>query len=205
VRTRIRRSIVAAFAVAAALSLAACGTPPWADPSLQPHSSHSASAKHTSAPTHTPVVNDLAGGSVTHTLGSGTVTLQVKYYSDLPIDQWTASASKPLNISATATIANDAGQSVYLSKLTVTPVVKSPTEDLKSPMPFVDSATVSPGYLIKSPYSYTQTYTLPALDSRARSVTLDFDYEMLLQSTPTSGSYAKQSVSDAFTVAILPG
>jgi hypothetical protein len=94
---------------------------------------------------------------------------------------------------------------VYLSKLTITPTVSTGTRQLKAPAAFVDSASVSPGYLIKSPYSYTQTYTVPALDPSARELTLTFDYEMLLQSTPTSGSYAKQTASDSITIAIQPG
>jgi hypothetical protein len=148
------------------------------------------------------VTNDLAGGSATHTLGSGAISLQVKYWSDLPMNQWTAGASKPLNISATATLNGDQGQAVYLSQVTATPVVTDGAKVLKAPAAFIDTASVSPGYLVKTPYSYTQTFTIPALDSRATAITLNFNYALLLQSTPTSGAYAKQSASDQITIAI---
>jgi hypothetical protein len=133
---------------------------------------------------------------------AGDITLTVTYWSDLSMKKWTAAANKPLSISATATLGTDQGQSVYLSKLTITPAVSNESKALPSPDPLSDPASVSPGYLVKSPYSYSQTFTLPPLDSHATSIALTIDYELLLQSTPTSAAYAKQAVSDHLTIAI---
>jgi hypothetical protein len=198
---RHARFVAIIAAGAALLTLTSCGTPPWADPSVAPSASHQASTTTPKA-TIVPIVNDLASGSAKRTLTAGDITLTVTYWSDLSMKKWTAAANKPLSISATATLGTDQGQSVYLSKLTITPAVSNGSKALPSPDPLSDPASVSPGYLVKSPYSYSQTFTLPPLDSHATSIALTIDYELLLQSTPTSAAYAKQAVSDHLTIAI---
>ena len=206
-RTSVRHVSIVVGAAALALCLSSCGTPPWADPSLAPtHGAsahaHPSTSKATSKSTITPTVNDLASGSTKRVLTAGDITLTVTYWSDLAMNKWTAAAQKPLSISATATLGTDAGQSVYLSKLTITPAVSAGNKQVAAPEPLTDPATVSPGYAIKSPYSYTQTFTIPPLDSHATSIVLTLDYELLLQTTPTSSAYAKQSVSDTLTIAL---
>jgi hypothetical protein len=75
---------------------------------------------------------------------------------------------------------------------------------LPAPGALSDQASVAPGYLVKSPYSYSQTFVLPAVDAAATEVTLSFTYELLLQTTPTSTAYAKQTATDTLTIAIAP-
>jgi hypothetical protein len=96
----------------------------------------------------------------------------------------------------------DQGQGVYLSRVSVVVAVSGPQGQLDAPAPLSDQSTVSPGYDIKSPYSYSQTFILPAVDPTATSVTLSFTYELLIQTTPTSTAYAKQTASDQITIAI---
>jgi hypothetical protein len=198
------RIIATIAATGLVITLTACGTPPWADPSLAPNAHESSSASASRPATITPIANDLASGSAKRTLTAGDITLTVNYWSDLAMNKWTTQANKPLSISATATVGTDAGQAVYLSKLTITPSVSGGGKTLPTPAVLSDPASVSPGYAIKSPYSYTQTFTLPPLDKRVRSIALTLDYELLLQTTPTSDAYAKQSVSDSLTIAIRP-
>jgi len=197
----MKHRMLAATALSLALvtSLAACGTPPWAD------------AGATATPTSTPkttsgeittVVNELATGSTEHQLSAGGIGLVVDYYSTLSMDQWTADADKPLSISMIADITNDEGQDIFLSNMTVLVAVYGADGKLTSPPQLVDRATVNPGYLVKRPYSYAQTFVLPAVDPEATYVQLTLTYELLLQSTPTSSQYAKQTAADTLTIAI---
>jgi len=171
------RTRLAALACAAGLTLtlSACGQAPWAGLD--------------------------ASGSATPTAKA---TITVDYSSNLNMGEWTAAANKPVSFSLSATLGTDDGQDVFLSKMTVVTAVTGPTGPLEPPATFVDQSTLSPGYLMKAPYSYGQTYVMSAIDPTATSVTLSFTYELLIQTTPTAASYAKQTASDQITIAIVP-
>lgn len=190
-----------AFALGAALSttllLAGCGTPPWEEGAATPAPSSSRSAA-----VPTPVPNDLSGGSTQRELQAGAVTATVDYWSTLDIGEWSAGALKPLNVSMSTTITPADGQKVYLQRASVVAVPGTPTGDLAPLEPQTDAATVSPGYLVLSPYSYSQTFTVASLPEEATFVTLRLSYDFLVQATPTSNEYAKQSVTDTLTVAL---
>jgi len=199
-RPPARRMLLATFAVAGLAFLAGCSSaPPWLDPSASP--------APTSTPTVTriPVQNDLAAGSLTRTVQIGAITLTIDYWSTLTMDLWTADASKPLSFSIRGTIAPADGQKLYLSRVTAEPVVRDAAgTQLPGFAAIVDQGTVTPGYLILDPYSYSQTFTVPPLDPAAASVELHIKYELLQQSTPTSTDYAKQTTVDTITIAIAP-
>ena len=199
---KLSRSAAAGLiAVAALAGLSACGTAPWDQPGF-----NTTSATPTSRPTPTqtitPVVNELATGSAKHTLQAGDISLAIDYYSTLSMDQWTAEANKPISFSMTGTLGTDQGQSFYLSRVTVTPAVSGPDGSLPAPPAVTDQSSVAPGYYIKDPYSYSQTFIIPALDPDATSITLSFTYEILLQTAPGSGDYAKQTAADQLTIAV---
>ncbi len=198
---RYRRLATTAAAVAIALSLAACGTPPW-----------QVSATGTPTPSDlvpTPeqtvesVVNELATGSTERRLTAGNITLTVDYWSTLSMDQWTADANKPLSFSAAAALEGGKNR-VYLSTVSVVTAVRGDDGALPSPEPLTDEANVAPGYFISAPYSYGQSFVLPPVDEAARYVQLTITYELLLQTTPTSAEYAKQTATDTLTIAIAP-
>lgn len=189
----------AAATIAVVLSLTACGTPPW-------------ELEASNAPTPTPtvptpqatvdtVVNELATGSTERVLTAGNITLTVDYWSTLSMDQWTADANKPLSFSAVAALEGGTNR-IYLSKVSVVTAVRGEAGQLTSPEPLADNANVAPGYFISSPYSYSQSFVLPPIDSNAEFVQLTITYELLLQTTPTSSEYAKQTATDTLTVAI---
>ena len=183
-----------------AVTLSACGAAPW---DVAATASPTSTPKPTSTAITT-VVNELATGSTKHQLTAGSIGLAVDYYSTLSMDQWTADASKPLSISMIASITGDEGQAVYLSNMTLLVSVYGPDGKLDGPPELADRATVSPGYLVKTPYSYSQTFNLPAVDPDATYVQLSLTDELLLQTTPTSTQYAKQTASDTLTIAIAP-
>jgi hypothetical protein len=194
-KLRLRTASVSGLVLTAAVLLGGCGTAPFL--------TDGASTPAPTAPGKIESVeNDLATGSVERTLAAGNISLAVNYWSDLPMDQWTPGANKPLNLSLLATLANDEGQRIYLSKVSVVAAVSGEDGSLAAPASLVDEASVAPGYQVKAPYSYSQSFVLPPLDPAATSISLAVTYELLLQTTPTSAEYAKQTATDLLTIAI---
>jgi len=199
-KRRLVRSLQALTATALVVVLSACGTPPWEEPGAG--STGSPSTSKTPKPTVSAITNELASGSAQHSLTAGAATLTIDYWSTLSMDAWTADVNKPLSFSLSGVLNPDDLQALYLSRVTLTTTVHGPDGQLDSPAPFTDQSTVNPGYLIKAPYSYSQTFVLPEIDSAATGVTLNITYELLVQATPTSAEYAKQTAADTLTIAI---
>lgn len=177
-------------------ALAGCGPAPWEE------GAGGSTPTPTSTTVPTPVPNDLSGGATQRQLAAGAVTATIDYWSTLSMDEWTAEAIKPVSISLITTVTPDDGQKVYLQRATMTVVPSSPTGALDALAPQVDSSTVSPGYLVLDPYSYSQTFNVGPVPAEATYVTLQFSYDFLVQTTPTSSEYAKQTATDTLTVAL---
>ena len=177
-------------------ALAGCGPAPWED------AAGGSTPTPTSTTIPTPVPNDLSGGATERELSAGAVTATIDYWSTLSMDQWTAEAIKPVSISLVTTVTPDDGQKVYLQRATMTAVPATPTGALDALAPQVDAATVSPGYLVLDPYSYSQTFNVGPVPAEATYVTLQFSYDFLVQTTPSSSEYAKQTATDTLTVAL---
>lgn len=191
-----RRTTALAVAAAFAVTLAGCSAPPWATPTASP----------TPTPTSTevpqPVPNDLSSGSTERGLVAGPLTITIDYWSTLTMDKWTADALKPVSLSMITQITPNDGQKVYLQRATMIATPMSATETFDPLSAQVDSATTNPGYLVLDPYSYSQTFTVGPTPADATYVSLEFTYEYLVQSTPTSSDFAKQTATDTITVAI---
>ncbi len=201
--TRRAARLAATFAATTlAFALAGCGAPPWSDGNA-PSDSPSGSATPTTVPT--PVSNDLSAGSTQRTVTAGAVTANITYWSDLRMDKWTPSAVKPVQLSMVTTVTPDDGQKVYLQKATMTAVPGNAAQSLDALGAQVDQATTAPGYLVLDPYSYSQVFNVGAVPAAATFVTLQFTYDFLVQTTPTSTEYAKQTATDTLTVAIAQG
>lgn len=193
----MRRMLAVTTAALLSLGLAGCGAPPWSGgPTGSPSSSASA--------VPTPVANDLSTGSTQRALTAGAVAATVDYWSDLSMDQWTASAFKPVTLSMITTVTPNDGQRVYLQKATMIAVPGNGAGSMSPLAAQVDQATTAPGYLVLDPYSYSQVFTVGAVPEDATFVTLQFQYDFLVQTTPTSSEYAKQTATDSLTVAIAP-
>lgn len=192
-----RRILTGVCAVTLALALTACGAPPWSG-----GETGGPSPSSTSTAIPTPIPNDLSSGSTQRTLTAGAVTATVDYWSELSMDKWTASALKPVKLSLVTSVSPADGQKVYLQKATMTAVPANSAGALEPLAPQVDQATTAPGYLVLDPYSYSQQFTVGAVPAEATFVTLEFTYDFLVQTTPTSTEYAKQTATDTLTVAI---
>jgi len=118
------------------------------------------------------------------------------------MDRWTADAVKPISLSMVTTVTPNDGQKVYLQKASMTAVPANSSQTFEALSAQVDEATVTPGYLVLSPYSYSQTFNVGAVPAEATYVTLQFQYDYLVQTTPTSSEFAKQTATDTLTVAI---
>jgi hypothetical protein len=184
--------VMAALGISA---LAACGPAPW-----DQTGTGTPTATATAVPT--PVPNDLSGGATQRELSAGAVSATVDYWSTLSMDLWTAEAVKPVSISLITTVEPDDGQKVYLQRASMTAVPSTPAGALEALAPQVDVSTVSPGYLVLDPYSYSQTFNVGPVPPEATFVTLQFSYDFLVQTTPTSSEYAKQTATDTVTVAL---
>jgi len=199
---RGRAVIGVAVAVSALLGLTGCGAPPWAQGGGESPESPSPSATVTTAPQ--PVRNDLSSGSTQRALTAGSAAATVNYWSTLSMDRWTATALKPVNLSMETTVTPNDGQKVYLQRATMTAVPGNASQSFSALAPQSDQ-TDAPGYLILSPYSYSQTFNVGEVPAEATFVTLQFTFEFLVQTTPTSNEFAKQTASDTLTVAIAGG
>lgn len=191
----VRRTIRAVAIVAASVAFVGCGPSPWSaepgDATLSPT---------VSVPP--PVPNDLSSGSTERELTAGAVSAQVDYWSTLSMDQWTAGAVKPISISLLTTVIPGDGQKVYLQKASMIATPASADETFAPLDAQLDAASVTPGYLVLSPYSYSQTFNVGPVDEAATHVTVQLTYDFLVQTTPTSKEYAKQTATDTLTVAI---
>ncbi|WP_235038046.1 hypothetical protein [Microbacterium sp. 18062] len=189
-----------ASTLAGAIALVGCGPAPWNEGGSTPSPTQTSST-----PAPTPVSNDLSSGSTQRELTAGAVAATIDYWSTLSMDRWTATALKPVSISMVTTVTPDDGQKVYLQKATMTAVPGNVSTSFDPLAAQTDQASVSPGYLVLSPYSYSQTFNIGDVPAEATFVTVQFTYDFLVQTTPTSAEYAKQTASDTLTVAIAGG
>lgn len=188
---------VSAGVLISSLALTGCsGVLPWDQPS--------ASASPTSTKVPAPVPNDLSSGSTARTLTAGAVGVSINYWSTLNMADWTAGALKPVSISLITSVTPNDGQKVYLQRASMVAVPGTLDTTFDPLSPQSDQSTVAPGYLVLDPYSYSQTFNVGPVPAEATLVTLQFTYDFLVQTTPTSTEYAKQSASDTLTVAITP-
>ncbi len=197
------------------LLLIGCGPPPWevAQPGASTSAAPSITATPTAKPKPTatpkptgapaePVQNDLAKGSLKRTLTAGNTELTIKYWSTLEMGRWTAGASKPLSMSASAQFTDDSEQDIYLSEAQVAIDAVDAAGKSQAVDPIVDRADVTPGYLITAPTSYGQVFTIPAVPANSRSLTLTITYELLVQTAPEVKRYSRQAAVDILEIAL---
>jgi hypothetical protein len=130
------------------------------------------------------------------------VAADVNYWSTLSMDRWTASALKPVSLSMTTTVTPNDGQQVGLQRVSMIAVPANATTTFAPLEAQVDQSNQTAGYPVLNPYSYSQTFNIGEVPAEATFVTLQFTYEFLVQTTPTSNEYAKQTTTDSLTVAI---
>ncbi|WP_405371697.1 MULTISPECIES: hypothetical protein [unclassified Microbacterium] len=200
--TRITRWGAASALLIAAGLLAGCGPSPWSV--ANPSPTATATTRETPVVVAPPVENDLSGGATERQLTAGAVTATVNYWSDLRMDRWLPNAVKPVSLSMVTKVKPNDGQKVYLQKATMLAVPANATQtfDALAPQTDASSLTGTPGYLVLAPYSYSQTFNVGQVPAEATYVTVQFTFDYLVQTTPKSKEYAKQTATDTLTIAI---
>lgn len=206
-----RRTGAGAVVLTTVVLLAGCGTPPWerAEPSGTASSTPDGTSTATASPEASPsadavATGDLAGGNTSRSLTAGAATLAVDYWTDLAAAQWTAGATKPVSLSVTAS--EPGGAEIYLQRLRAVPTALDASgAALESPAAFEDASSITPGYLMSDPYSYSTSFSIGAVDPATRSIRLDLTYEVLQRAQPGSGDFAKQTAHDTLTLGVGGG
>ena len=212
---RYRRARWLALALGAILILPACSadggsepvsvTTPYGDvtPAAVP------SGTESSAPsTGKPPRNDLKNGRVTRSIKAGSVKVNVKYSLRNPVERWSPGVDQALTVSLTARSSAVrlqtgvmAKKKIYLSRVTAHLEIYDASGHVGSPEALVDRADVTPGFLVTSPTSYTQVFSLPALPAKAQRLTIDFRYEiLLLQPDSKPRDFAKRTATDTLII-----
>jgi hypothetical protein len=107
-----------------------------------------------------------------------------------------------LTVSATAVGQSVKPLKIYLSRVTAFLEVSDASGHLDSPDPLVDTAEISPGFLVTSPSSYTEVFMLPSLPEEATKLTIDFRYELLIlerRSSPRE-DFSKRTTTDTLVI-----
>jgi hypothetical protein len=117
------------------------------------------------------------------------------------MSEWTPSAPKPLALSASAQWKKSSKVTAYLSSFSYD--VRDETG--KSVAHGVEAASVSPGYQFSSPYSYSTSVTIPEVSATTRVLTVSLRYDVLVQTSPKSSSFYKQTATDTLTIVLGKG
>jgi hypothetical protein len=154
----------------------------------------------TTAPKKAVTGGDLKNGAVKRTFMVSGLTVNVDYSTPLAIGRWSTDISKPLNVSLTAFANSSHGQKIYLARVRANIGVSDGSNQLDPPEPLVDIANITPGFIVTFPYRYGQVFVIPAVDSGAKVITVDFSYEFLLQVAPNARDYSKQTARDTLVI-----
>jgi hypothetical protein len=182
---------------------AAPSTP--ASPTAAPQASAAASApadatdgETTSA--ETTIVNshadrgDLYRGSLTRKLSAGDRTVVVDYWTDADPKTFSATTSTVVKLSAHLEGSDSSSATeVKVSRFLATEDDGTTTTTLSE-----DRGE----FVITSPYSYGTALTVRPADPTATSVTLSVQFELLVETAPGSGAYARQTVLDSVRIAL---
>ncbi|SEQ13054.1 hypothetical protein [Microlunatus flavus] len=196
-----RRAVApAVLATVLALGLAACGQSSpvggaLPSPSLSAAPSEEPTEASPSSSTAAPV-DELAKGSVRHTVRSGGLTLVIDY-STPPPPRWASDSGTPLQVSVQVSKDRSAKQKIYLTRASVRSVIDDGNTFLPGPDPIVDTTNINPGYLVSQSYAYIQVFSIPAVDRGAQTLRVDLKVELVAQVNGKAKDYVKQSVTDS--------
>ena len=193
------RLVVGALAV---VLLAGCAQEPG-NPAPGAAPVPSASSRQPEAPVGTPVpppADELSSGSARHTIRSRGMVIDVVYTADTPA-RWSADGGTPVQMDVTVRGRN---QKIYLTRATMRFVVSDGAGALPGPDPLVDSANITPGYLVTEPSSYVQSFTVPPVDRTATGLTMIAKLELVSLVDKGARDYSKLTVTDTVTSAVTP-
>lgn len=209
----LRRALLPSLlTVALAAGLAACsedGAPggSTARSSQTPTSELSVSPTPSSAQSGTPkpIVNDLAKLPLKRTVNAGPLTVSIEYNTTLPLDAWTPSVSKPIELSLTAMSKRQADQKIYLTKVSADITAYDASGPVDDSRTLTDEANINPGFIVTFPNTYNQRFLIPGSSEVADRLSIDFTYEFVLQVNKDKDgrNFSKQVATDTVSVPLV--
>jgi hypothetical protein len=198
---RLTGSMVLAGLVAGAL-LTGCSTPHIADMSPQVTNKAEAAVPKTTPVAHTATIvkpkvrptGDLAKGSLVRKLDAGALSLAVNYWSDQKPETWSADKAVVLRLSAHLErkgVISPTAVPVKISRFWVT------LDDGTSVSTLVDDRGE---FVITPPYSYGSALTIRPANKTATSAIMSVEFDLLIETTPTSKAYFRQTVLDTVSL-----
>lgn len=204
-----RAAAVSALAVGAVLVLAGCGTPPWevaasASASASGAPSASGSGAPSRAPSATPsaVGGDLASGAASRTLQAGDLTVDVRYWSTLPMDEWTPGADKPLSMSVTTRSGGDAEVRLVRAAVAVSYRTGSGADVASDGSPAEQAD--GQGYAVAAPQSWSGTFVLGAAPAEAARLRAIVTLVFTETTAGSGGATAQQTATDTLSIDLAP-
>lgn len=197
-RTSSRPLVVAALVASGALALTACGTPPWESAATEraTRSPGAADASATSSAVATPSARpggDLADGALSRTVRAGDLVVDIRYWSTLPLRDWTAGSAKPLSLS----VSTRGGSDVRLVRAAVqsSALARDGGDLPTSGQP--DAQTDSSGFAVSRPSSWSGTFVLGPADERASTLRV---VVTLVFTEGAGSSRTQQTATDVLSV-----
>lgn len=210
----VRRAGVVLLSVAA---LSSCQLPDVSmSPSLDAGSSSAAARTTSASPSATPTSSsapaeeavqavvtpepaapvrapgELDVGSVTHVLAAGERQLVIDWWTTEQAAAWTASGSKTLQLSAHLE-GGDPDDELLVLVTRFTAVLDDGTTRTQ-----VDED--SGEFVIQAPYTYGTVLTLPPSAGEATALTVDVQFDLLIETEPGSERYFRQTVLDSLVL-----
>lgn len=201
-RTSSRPLVVAALVASATLALTACGTPPWESAATGPatrspgaadaSASASASSRAVATPSARPG-GDLADGALSRTVRAGDLVVDIRYWSTLPLRDWTPGSAKPLSLS----VSTRGGSGVRLVRAAVQSSALAQDGGDLPPSGQPDAQTDSSGFAVSRPGSWSGTFVIGPTDERASTLRVVLT---LVFTEGAGGSRTQQTATDVLSV-----
>lgn len=171
-------------------------TPARASSQPQATSAREAAATVTPAPT-TPQrpAGELDAGSVTHVLAAGNLQLVVDWWTTEQAATWTAADEKTIQLSAHLEGGDTDGDvEVLVTRFSAV------LDDGTTRTSITDD---SGEFAIQPPFTYGTALSLPATPADATSVTVDVQFDLLVETEPDSQRYFRQTVLDSLVLPLV--
>lgn len=212
-RTRLTRTVLVGAMLAGTAALSACQLPDVSmSPSLADSSSSAArttSPSPTAEPTPTAAVQaaqvaepttpprpagELDPGSVTHVVAAGERQLVVDWWTSGSPTTWTAADEKALQLSANLQGGDDEDLEVLVTRFSAV------LDDGTTRTSLADDQGQ---FALQAPYTYGTALSLPASAAGTTSVSVDVQFDLLVETEPGSQRYFRQTVLDSLVLPLV--
>lgn len=152
-----------------------------------------------------PIRNDLAKLPLKRAVGAGPLTVSIEYNTTLPLDSWTPSVSKPIELSLTAVSKKQPDQKIYLTKVSADITAYDSSGPVDDSRTLTDASNINPGFIVTFPNTYNQRFLVPGSSEVADRLSIDFTYEFVLQVNKDKDgrNFSKQVATDTISVPLV--